>query len=435
MQNHCDEEDGREVDRHLKSSVTARELKTLAFNPVLAQKFAEAAALWAKKEDDEQFTERLKTLIAIAPDSLEGGKRAGARLVQYLYSETKRYRDYDYNTILNLYILFTQSLLTVFSGRPGSGKTSICHIMAHVLGLTALESRSKMTRFLPVAVERGWTSKRDFLGYFNPLTKQFESPDPRRYEAVRLMDAESREGFGTFPFLMLLDEANLSPMEYYWADFMNAGLEAGCMNTLSLGDGELYRISPNLRFVATINNDQTTESLSPRLIDRAWIVTLPEPTWENLGRCDLPVPDANDPTVKLVDWASLRQTFSKAACLEDIRPYEERIHSTLSAIYKEFAKMGLNPSARTQRAIFSYVAVATKWFEKEADQAFSFNTAIDYAVLQKLLPAISLVGAQYDEPLKGLKNLLESNDLAKSANALDEIINRGEASMNLYSGL
>ena len=73
----------------------------------------------------------------------------------------------------------------------------------------------------------------------------------------------------------MLDEANLSPMEYYWADFMNLCDDLSGDETVSLGENVEFKVSPALRFLATINNDHTTEILSPRLIDRAWIVSLP----------------------------------------------------------------------------------------------------------------------------------------------------------------
>lgn len=424
------EEEGRDVERHLLNEVSNRKIKELAFTPALAHKFSEAAAQWLKEEESD----KLKTKLD-AVNALEADKLTGERLVEYLYKQTKRYRAYDRNTILNLYICLAQNLLTVFSGRPGCGKTSICHIMANVLGSTSIEARAQtedVNRFLPVAVERGWTSKRDFLGYFNPLTKHFETPDPRRYSAVQMLDAEEKAGVAKFPYIVLLDEANLSPMEYYWADFMNAGLDVGSMNTLSLGDGSLYRIPATLRFVATINNDQTTESLSPRLIDRSWIVTLPEPTWEGLTQV-ADVPEAGADCWKIVDWSALQKVFSYNACAKELEKYEEKVNAILTAVYKSMSQMGLNPSPRTQKAILAYVAAASKWFEKEADQAFTFNTAIDYAVSQKLLPSINLVGEKYAERLNDLQNILETNDLTRSAQMLQAMIDRGNASMNLYS--
>ena len=81
-----------------------------------------------------------------------------------------------------------------------------------------------------------------------------------------------------YPFIILLDEANLSPVEYYWADFMNACDSDSATKYLELGKGFELKVPQTLRFVATINNDHTTEILSPRLLDRAFIISLPSVT-------------------------------------------------------------------------------------------------------------------------------------------------------------
>lgn len=426
------EEEGRDIERHLLNEINNRKIKELAFNPSLAHKFAEAAAQWIREDEEQNLQRKADSVQGIQPDAL-----TGENLVEYLVSQTQRYRNhYDRNTVLNLYICLAQNLLTVLAGKPGSGKTSICHIMAHVLGATSLDSRAcveDINRFLPVSVERGWTSKRDFLGYYNPLTKHFETIDSRRYGAFQLLDVEARANSSKFPYIVLLDEANLSPMEYYWSDFMNAGTETGCVNSLSLGDGKIYKIPQTLRFIATVNNDQTTESLSPRLIDRSWIVTLPEPNWSNFTSFNSPVPNSDDENVRIISWNALQEIFSYNNCWKDIELYEEKIGSILSDVYSNMKLLGLNPSPRTQKSIINYIAAATKWFEKESEQTFSFNAAIDYAVLQKLLPSITVVGSKYKERLKELQNLCESNDLTLSAQTLSNIIEKGDSSMNLYS--
>ena len=85
------------------------------------------------------------------------------------------------------------------------------------------------------------------------------------------------------------------------------------------------------------------------------------------------------------------------------------------------------------RSIFDYVTVATKWFENSDSQTFTYHVAIDYAVAQKLLPCISLVGIQHSEKLQELLNVFEKNDLTLSTSLLSEIIDRGENAMNMYS--
>ena len=67
-------------------------------------------------------------------------------------------------------------------------------------------------------------------------------------------------------------------MEYYWSDFMNICDDLGPHSKVNLGEEHVFGIPETLHFVATINNDHTTETLSPRLIDRAWVITLPQLT-------------------------------------------------------------------------------------------------------------------------------------------------------------
>ena len=270
--------------------------RNFAFDGVFAEKLLEAAGS-RKKTDEKRRIETCVRETAASPRFTADP----VTLARTLVADVKRRRDYDRLTILNLFILLTQNFLTVLSGPPGAGKTSISVILGDVLGLTershdsafgggfgsgsALRTETtsdvmpesdrevdraadresdgesvSAERFLPVSVERGWTSKRDFLGYWNPLSKTFESPDPRRSDALALLDAESRAGFDDLAFVMLLDEANLSPMEYYWGDFMRICDDRSRMNRIALGGDALYDVPDTLRFLATINSDFTEDS-------------------------------------------------------------------------------------------------------------------------------------------------------------------------------
>ena len=40
-------------------------------------------------------------------------------------------------------------------------------------------------RFAEILVERGWTSSKDLVGYYNPLTKEIESTQPRFSECMK----------------------------------------------------------------------------------------------------------------------------------------------------------------------------------------------------------------------------------------------------------
>lgn len=271
----------RELDNKLKAidskldSIFANSTEKalqFSFDGMLANRMLQQAAQWENQQNAINYANKIDALKGLTVSTVNQ-----APLIDKLVAEIQKYRPtYDRNTILNILICYTQGFLTVFSGEPGTGKTSICKILASVLGLAIPEKALPQykdgyiaTRFIPVSVERGWTTKRDFIGYYNPLTKAFDRSNRRMFDALNIMNLEANGNSTDMPFMILLDEANLSPMEYYWADFMNICDEIDCSSVINLGDDFCFNVSKQLRFVATINNDHTTEALSPD-----WLIAL-----------------------------------------------------------------------------------------------------------------------------------------------------------------
>lgn len=389
-------EEADRIGEHLRAQVRA--VKDVAFEGAVAAKFAEAAAEWNAREEAEAFAAKADDMA-----KREMSPLTGAKLVDHLIDTLTVRRPYAAEDVLNLYLTVTQHFLTIFAGAPGSGKTSACTLIADALGLVKAE------RFLPVSVERGWTSKRDFIGYWNPLTKRFESADSARYEAVRMMDVEARRGMATAPYFMLLDEANLSPMEYYWADFMNVSDERGNLAFLSLGGDTRCRIPDHLRFLATINNDFTTEALSPRLLDRAAIVTLPET--EIVSPTDL----ADAP---LIPWRAMTATFGA-------KPADERVKTLVAELEAAFAGLGIAPSIRTRKDLLGYVAAGIPLFGNTA-------TPLDYAAMQRLIPKVNAAGDDAGDALKRLLDFTQARGMVRTEAAVLDILRRGEEAMGCY---
>lgn len=95
------------------------------------------------------------------------------------------------------------------------------NILAEVLGLKNAASK----RFVEVPVEKGWTSYKDFIGYYNPFSESLEKSNPVAFDALSLLSAECEQGVAdgdAVPYLFLLDEANLSSIEHYWSPFLRA---------------------------------------------------------------------------------------------------------------------------------------------------------------------------------------------------------------------
>lgn len=409
-------------------SRTREKMVGIAFDGFMASKMLHAAAQW----EAEQATEQYKELVSAIND-IPADNKAPDELIDYLCRTVHIVRPtYSKNTIINIAICITQGFLTVFSGEPGCGKTSICNIFGEVLGLNKIaqaighsqDSYNTGKRYISVSVERGWTSKRDFIGYYNPLSKTFDKSNRRVYDALCMLDEEKRNGTSRFPLVVLLDEANLSPMEYYWSDFMNICDDLGSQSEINLGEDHVFSIPETLHFVATINNDHTTETLSPRLIDRAWIILLPQQ--HNVYLTDNEVPSSN---IEIITWASLYNTFipKKEECI--LSAEVQKIYDLLLVKLRE-KRFFVSP--RIDKAIKRYWVTATKYFEEDETKTSAEIVALDYAVAQRILPKIMGNGDTFEKWLDEFRALCSNHELNMSAKILKDIIERGNQKMKYY---
>ncbi len=390
------------------------------FDGMLANQLTEIAANWKKSDENEQYKEIVSTLKEVP--HLE---KNGNDLADYLVNKIQESRpNYNKNTILNILICYAQGFLTVFSGEPGTGKTSICNILANALGLNAcVEKNPLCNRFISVSVERGWTTKRDFVGYFNPLTKTFDQNNRKVFDALNVLDIEAKESIGSnTPFAILLDEANLSPMEYYWADFMNVCDDFDEEKSINLGGNYTFKIAKSMRFLATINNDHTTESLSPRLIDRAWVIRLPES--RNISSIDSKINNHNP----IVSWDSFYQVFGSH--------YDKtKIDGVAGEIFDELLKKckdaKINISARVIKAISKYWFAAQALFEESTETDASI-AALDFAIAQRVLPHVNGNGQPYKEKLEKIQEFCSQKNLQISSGILKDIIQKGIESMQYF---
>ena len=400
----------------------------IAFDGFMASKMLNAAAEWEAEENARECAGLLAKVNAVPAE-----EKTPEELIEYLCKTIQVVRPtYGRNTIVNIAICLTQGFLTVFSGEPGCGKTSICNIFGQVLGLNkvaeyvdcAESEKDGIRRFVPVSVERGWTSKRDFVGYYNPLSKTFDKSNRRVYDALRQLDAEKRDGTTKLPYVILLDEANLSPMEYYWSDFMNICDDLSAQSCVNLGENYVYGIPATLHFLATINNDHTTETLSPRLIDRAWIITLPQ-QYSAISQGEELSPDKVD----IITWASLCKAFIplKEECV-----FSAEVQKIYDSIIALLRKKRFTVSPRIDMAIKRYWAIASKWFEMDETKTDAATVAFDYAVAQRILPKIVGNGEAFEKWLEEFRALCSNNGLNMCATVLKDIIDRGNQQMKYY---
>ncbi len=335
-----------------------------------------------KLEVDHQKNICIDNIIKSKQDVNSSGFGDINNLFDFVYEELnyKAYRKISRNDIVNILICFSQGFLTVLAGEPGTGKSSLINHIAKIIGL----SNTNFNRYIEISVEKGWTSRNDFIGYYNPLNKTFETTNRELLNALNLLNYECEQYDEEFPFLMMLDEANLSQMEYYWADFMGICDMDKPNRSITLSDDVMINIPHTLKFFATINIDHTTEAFSPRLIDRAWIiknraddVTLDDYVESNLdNEYDIIPMSSFDPLRNSNLWNN---------------QLDEDVIDKFSSICDEFKEVHAHISPRLIGMIKRYCLAGERFFEGNK------YTALDYAVAQKILPKINGHGEKYEK--------------------------------------
>lgn len=165
------------------------------------------------------------------------------------------------------------SIITVLAGVSGTGKSELPKLYARFGGLN----------FISVPVQPNWDSQESMLGYFNSIDNRFDTQPLLRF----LANCIDEEKYNKYMSLVLLDEMNLAHVEHYFAEFLSkleerrgkvkknlpyieVKLGADC-NSLKL------KLKRNILWAGTMNQDETTKSLSDKVLDRGIIINFPRP--------------------------------------------------------------------------------------------------------------------------------------------------------------
>lgn len=202
------------------------------------------------------------------------------RFAAHVENQGFNYRDDDLRAF---HLLVKCADMTVLGGLSGTGKSSLVRLYSEAM---AGEDRVSRERLLTVDVSPAWTEPQDLLGSVNLLDRRFE---PASCGLFRHLVRASREyaeaGTHAGMVLVLLDEMNLAQVEHYFTGIFQA-LERPAPRHIRVFDGSALQavdplqgfaelgMPPTLRFVGTVNFDETTRPLSQRLKDRAAILEL-----------------------------------------------------------------------------------------------------------------------------------------------------------------
>lgn len=162
------------------------------------------------------------------------------------------------------------SRLVILEGLSGTGKSMLPRLFAQFTNSKAF--------FAPV--QATWRDKTDVLGFYSEFAKTFKT--------TQFLENLYKASYSDKANVMVLDEMNLSRVEYYFADFLSvmeypsdewkirvyepqagqglpAKLENGCVS-----------VPTNTWFVGTANTDDSTFTITDKVYDRAIVIDFEE---------------------------------------------------------------------------------------------------------------------------------------------------------------
>lgn len=184
------------------------------------------------------------------------------RFRNYLAAKEKLY--YDLDTLRIFIAGLASSRFIILEGLSGTGKSSLARYFSNFIQEESFFS----------AVQSSWRDRTSILGYFNDFSKRYSETEFLK----RLYRMTYRQNHIN---IMVLDEMNISRVEYYFADFlsiMEYPKDKWDLKILQLPydfdapthllDG-VIKIPQNTWFIGTANKDDSTYTITDKVYDRA----------------------------------------------------------------------------------------------------------------------------------------------------------------------
>ena len=175
---------------------------------------------------------------------------------------------YDIEDIRRFIAGMAVSHILILQGMSGTGKTSL----AHAFG-SFIDNSSTI-----IPVQPMWKERTDLVGYYNEFTKKFNE--------TLLLEKMYEANYSEDMYITVLDEMNIARVEYYLAEFLSLlelpNPDERYLDVVSdkwendpkqLKDGRI-KLPPNMWFIGTANNDDSTFAISDKVYDRAMILNL-----------------------------------------------------------------------------------------------------------------------------------------------------------------
>lgn len=255
--------------------------------------------------------------------------------------------------------------IVLLAGPPGCGKSSLVRFIAQVLGKRRGES------FHDIAVQAHWTDDNILFGNEGMLQALLGEDDSAH--------------------LVLLDEFNLTRPEYYLSRLFHA---------LDSGSGAIsaeQKIA-SCRVLGTLNIDESSRVPSPKVVDRCFLLELPQIAWDADGSHLLPDLGGLAPLPALPEVS-----LNGASTDERINTV---LHALHTAVQAHDLRHDLLPSRRVLADIRALLSLHHS-LDLQARELLDRGELVDRLIASRILVKLSGAFDQIGPALEALENAVE----------------------------
>lgn len=238
---------------------------------IIMDKLDETAAIDVKKLNENQVEE---------PQNINNDEMEDEEWKFIEHFEAVAKRDglfYTKKDLINFHTAVKSSSLVILSGLSGTGKSQLVQCYAKALGLMD-------DAFYMIPVRPNWNDDSDLIGFVDSMHMVYRPSDTG---FINILMEASQDWNKNKLYIVCFDEMNLARVEHYFSQFLSILEMPEKFRILRLYASEyesrLYNsdkykqtinIGNNIKFIGTVNIDESTFHFSDKVLDRANVIKL-----------------------------------------------------------------------------------------------------------------------------------------------------------------
>lgn len=392
----------------------------------------------------------------------------------YMFDCHYKLTDEEYNLVKDNFSYMAAAKtkpFLIFGGFSGTGKSQKVKELAYLTcpNVNNLQKGQDPGNYCLISVKPNWHDSTELLGYYSNIGRKYMCTDFMKF-IVKAMR------YPLVPFYVCMDEMNLAPVEEYFAEYLSVlesrKVQDGRVVSSALIPSEVFvreydgfnifealgltdddeeiinelkknglSLPQNLIVIGTVNMDDTTNSFSRKVIDRAMtfetkIETISPTTYFNLKSDVLEFKNINCPERFINDQVRVLEVMKEPTADFSIEEGAADINTTFTQFINDINKamgngkgydtkesLGVSPfqvSYRVLNEAVLYYRSLSVLYPQEAKLDKVFNDIL----MMKVLPRIEGEQDRAKKPLEGLQQYISKHvgdDVEKRAIWQDSI--------------